>query len=577
LLNRYIVLFSFLLIFRVALPAQDISDSGYSSELPFWRQALGGAVTGRPVSQAESVVATTDGGNLKSYSLQGNLLWDYYARGRLLPYVTRSREGTSYICRTNGLFIAVNRAGRELWRINLGTPLVYPALVGWDGRLFIFTAGKITCMTAAGYTLWSKALGNRIAIAPIRDAAGGIVVALEGGEVLRFDPFGSYFSYTSNSPGAAPAAAAALEIEGTGHAILLLYRDRHVELAYPEPGYGESLRGKLDLPAAPLAGAGRKDEAALLLENGQIALLSLSPDKRRILWTAAGHIRAGELPERPGPNDLDIFYDERGIYLLTKTGASAYAADGRRLWYILLRGAAAIPSFGDDGVLYSGGLDWILYAYRLEDRVRVRQRALYGEAPEGSYGAGTPGPSSWAGYPYRFGENELNARLAEIRRAIRDGAVGANEKEYAAWLMETAGSVAANPRMANQPPVHSRYRVEAASLLAYLGSRETIPFLANLFSRDPDAAVKTAAAAAIGRIGVDPEGHALRAFENAVFPPSPPLDEAVLAAVAAAAGALCRFSGPPLSDRGVRILTFLAGAEKPPRARSQARQEIRSL
>ena len=565
--------------------AQD--DMDYT-EVPFWRQALGGAVIGRPAAQAESVVMTTDGGNLKSYSWQGRPLWDYYARGRLTPYVSRSREGTSYICRTNGLLIAVNRVGRELWQINLNTPLTSPVLIGWDGRLFVFTDDKITCLTAAGYALWSKSLGKKTVLAPIRDTAGGIILVMEDGEVRSFDPFGNVSSYTaintvdtasgvsanaSNAPKGVPAAAASLEIDGWGHSILLLYENRRLELAYTALGAGEFI--SLELPSPPLAAVGKNNEAAVVLKNGQVALLSLA--EKKILWTGASHIRAGELPDKPGLGDLDIFYDERGIYVLTKTGATGFTSDGRRLWITRLKGAASIPSFGDDGVLYSGGADWILYAYRLEDRVKSVQRVLYGEAPEGSYGTGNPGPSSWADYYFRFSENELERRLGEIRQAIKNGTVGSSEKDYAAWLMETAGSFAANPRTGNHPPVQARYRSDAARLLAFIGSRETIPFLADLFTRDTDPLVKAAAAEAIGKIGVDPDGLALKAFENALVPPLALTNEVVLTAIAGSAGALCRFSGPPLSDAGIRILTLLSTADKPPPTRRQAERELKTL
>jgi len=575
----------FLLLLTAGLRAQSAgaNDAAFT-EIPFWRQALGGAVIGHPVAQVESVVTATDGGNLKSYSSQGLPLWNYYARGRLAPFVSRSREGTSYICRTNGILIAVNRSGRELWQINLRAPVISPVLTGWDGRLFVFTGKKITCMTAAGYTLWSKTLERNIALAPVRDAGGGIIVALENGEIRRYDPFGGSFSYTASAPGV-PNAVASLEINGYGLSILLLYADRHIELVSTQNSdskgnsvprvNSESFRGKLDLPAAPIAAAGRKNEAAVLLKDGRVVLLS--PGEKKILWTAAGHIKEGELPEKPGPGDLDFFYDERGVYMLTKTGATGFTPDGRRLWITLLKNAAAIPSFGDDGILYSGGADWILYAYRLEDRVKAVQRVLYGEASEGSYGSGDPRPSSMADYYYRFDEKEMETRLAEIRTAIKNGDTGSNEKEYTAWLMETAGSLVENPRSGNNPPVQARYRAEAARLLAFLGSRETIPFLADLFNRDPDAAVKAAAAGAIGRIGVDPEGIALRAFMNAITPPSPPGDDVALTAVAAATGALCRFSGPPLSGAGVAILTLLSGPDRAPPVRRQAQRELDRL
>lgn len=560
------------------------------ADAPYWRQALGGAVIGNPVAQVESVVVVTDGGNLKSYSSKGTPLWDFYARGRLTPFVGRSREGTSYIGRTNGFLIAVNRSGRELWRMNLGSALVSPVLTGWDGRLFVFTEKKITCLTAAGYTLWSRALESKAAIAPITDIDGGIIVVQEDGKVLRLDAFGNAFIYSSIFSSEVPVAAASMEIEGWGHGILLLYEDRHMELAYPSLGSGQSLKGKLDLPAAPIAAIGKNDEAAVLLRDGRVILID--PEQRKILWTGTSHIGPEELrsiSQKPQA-DLNLLFDERGVYILTKRGASGFAPDGRRLWFTRINDAAAVSAFGDDGILYSGGIDWILYSYRIEDRVRAKQRLLYGEKSEGSYGTGNPGPSSQAAYLYRYGDAEIKTVFSEIRDAIKNGETGANEKEYTALLMETAGSASglgagsaagfAAGNTAPNPgikPAQNHHRVEATRLLAFLGSRETIPYLTELFIRDPDSIVRAAAAEAIGKIGVDPEGIAMRAFENAVYPPSPLRDEKIATSIAAAIGALCRFSGPPLSDAGVRILTFLSGSSSPPGAQRRAQREIRSL
>jgi len=571
-------------IFLSHLPAQNNEGEMFSSEQVSWKQALAGTVIGRPVAQVESVVAATDGGSLKSYTSHGVPLWDYYARGRLSPHISRSREGTTYICRTNGRLIAINRAGRELWAQELGSPLAYPVLIGWDGRLFAFTQGKITCMTAAGYVLWSRTLGKKIVIAPFMDVAGGFVFVQEDGEVLRIDPFGNGLTYHS-SAGALPVAAVSVKIDEP--AVLLLYEDRHMELvnifATDENESSVSLRGRLDLPSPPLAAAvldvtgtgipGRKDEVAVLLRDGRVALLSLG--KSVMLWTAESHIRPGEFGSGTGEPELDLLYDERGIYVLTKTGATGFTADGRRLWTIRLTDAVAIPSFGDDGVLYSGGADWILYAYRLENRAKAKQPLLYGEEPEGSYGTGTPDPSFRT--RFYFGERAAEERLAEIRRAIRNGNVGTREKEYATLLMETAGSLFMTPRSAISQLVFAPQRIEAARLLAYIGSRETIPFLTELFNRDPEVLVKAAAAEAIGRIGVDPEGIALRSFERVFFLPFPSNDETLLTAVAAATGALCRFSGPPLSVAGVRLLTILSGDDKPPATRRRAQSEIRGL
>jgi outer membrane protein assembly factor BamB len=104
-----------------------------------------------------------------------------------------------------------------------------------------------------------------------------------------------------------------------------------------------------------------------------------------------------------------------------------------------------------------------------------------------------------------------------------------------------------------------------------------VPFLTELFLQDPEPLVKAAAAEALGRIGVDPDGLAMGAFTSAVFPPLFMEDEQVLEAVAGAAGALSRFSGPPLSSPGTKILTALQGADKARNVRLRAEQELRSL
>jgi outer membrane protein assembly factor BamB len=464
-----------ILLFAPPLFSQEEFDAP-----PLWRQALGGAVIGAPAAQAESVVMVCDGGNLKAYSWQGKPLWNYYARGRLLPFVTRAREGTSYICRANGILMAINRSGRELWQINLGENQAWPVLTGWDGRLFVFTEKRISCYTASGFTLWSKSLDKKIALKPSMDVSGGFFLVLEDGEFLSFDPFGGLRSLKLEAP---PQAAVSLPGGPAGAGVfLLLYQDgggRAEMLRFPG-GRREILQNP-GFPAQPLAAAARGAETAVLLKDGRVALFSLTQEK--ILWTGNSHLSPGDLSS---PEEAKLFFDERGIYLLTKTGAAAFTGDGRRLWLIRLRGAAALPAFSDEGVLYSGGRDWILNAYRPEQRVRAQLKVLYGPAPEGSYGTGRPGPSRWADHLLRFNEDEIIPRLREINRAIELGSIGENEKDYAAWLMETAGSLVENPRTGNHPLVQVRYRVEAARLLAYMGSRETIPFRADLFSRDPD-------------------------------------------------------------------------------------------
>jgi outer membrane protein assembly factor BamB len=532
-----------------------------------WKQPLGGAVIGTPSTQVESVVVVCDGGNLKAYTRQGVPLWEYFAQGRLTPYLTRSREGTSYICRTNGHFIAINRVGRELWRVNLGAPLTGQVLIGWDGRLFIPTEKKIFCYAAAGSLLWYQALEHSIALNLREDTQGGFITVLDNGELLQISPFGEI---RPQQLVAIPAVVVPITTPENGYGLLILYKNGDTELrggSYPPPP---------PLPASPLAAAGRNGRVAMVLADGRVLLLSVA--EGGILWTKESNVT----PEKSSGNPVEetgMCYDERGIYMLSKFGAAGFTEDGQRLWFIRLLGAASPSAFSDEGLLYSGGKDWILYAYGIENRVRFREEKLYGPAPEGNYGLGNPLPPRRSDYYNRFNETGLQTQLTFIDKRIRAGRVGADEPYFTTYLMEVAGSVRNSLQVSSvRPPVHFQHRIEAVRLLSSLGSRELLPFLADLFTHDPEPLVKVAAAHAIGRIGVDPEGVALEAFANALFPPGALVkDVQALIAVATAVGSLCRFSGPPLSDTGVKLLIALGGSEKPLPVRNRARQEILSL
>ena len=551
-------------------------ERGQVSAEPLWRQALGGAVIGLPTVQAQSAVVALDGGNIKAYSAAGTPLWNYSARGRITPFVTRSREGTSYISRTNGVLIAVNRAGRELWRRSPGGPLSGPVISGWDGRLFVPTGKKISCYTASGNLLWSRNFDERIALSPRLDQGGGIMLALENGDILRINPFGGVLSWhlpslplalVSLGPGAGSAAFRVLAIHQSG-SMEILGNPAEWYLPIEQDPQPFSLPR---LPSPPLAAAGRGTRAAIALRDGRTLLFA--EDEHKILWTGDSHIRASGRAD----DEAVVLYDERGIFVFSRSGATRFAEDGRRLWFIVLENAVAIPAFGDDGVLYAGSRDWILAAYQLEDSPNLPKQSVYGPEPEGSYRTGNPPPSPWADYPIPFEDREVKARLDRMGMAIQGGVVGENERVWSAYLMELAsGEYGPADSGATRSVAPLPERVRALELLARVGSRETIPFLAALFRRESEPVIRAAAAAAIGSIGVDPGALAIQSFFEALSPAGGG-DEQVLLAIATATGALCRFSGPPLSDTGVKILTMLSGSGYSGTVQRQARRELSAM
>lgn len=563
-------------IIGAGLP-QAASAQGASTEA-LWRRALGGRLLGSPEAQASSVAVLGEDGLLRCFGADGKELWTTDIRGRPTPHLTRSREGTNYLGLRDGSLVAVNRSGRELWRTTLGSPLSAGLVLGWDGRIFVCEGSALSCYTAAGFRLWRRDLGAPFTVPPLADGAGGLLAALEGGVLLRIDPYGRVRREALSGEAAALAPMRLSSLQGPHStsggrpegglpesgvpALAVFYRDGRGEIR----DRGGAVASLSPLSGRPVAAAGRGSRAAVLLRDGLVALASAETGD--YLWKGSASAADG---------GGRLLYDERGIYALSSSGAAGFAEDGRRLWLLGLRGSAGLPAFGEEGILFSGGADWILYAYRLEGRVLRAVPSPFGPSPEGSYGPLAPSP--WSDDPFGHEEAVVDGVLGEISAAVRERNIGEKEKDYLAYLMEIAGK--GLPRLTlrpgTPPMVSPERRVRALALLSVIGSRETVPFLVELFRRDSEPAAAAAAAEALGRIGVDGDGQAMAAFAAAVLPPRMVRDERVLVSVAAAVGALCRFSGPPLSETGVRLLVSLSSGDRAPAVRRRAQEELATL
>jgi len=526
-----------------------------SNSEPFWRQALGGTVLSMPSVQAQSVVVALDGGNIKAYSVSGTPMWNYSARGRITPYVTQSPEGTSYIASTTGVLIAVNRSGRELWRRNTGSPLSARVIIGWDGRLFVPAGKTLLCYTASGNLLWTRSFENAISLAPSLTQNGGIILALENNEVYRIDPFGNFQIWILSKK---PVLLVSLD----QLRIAALYTDGSMEIKGDSDDWYISSQNKFTLmpkfPAGLLAAVYRNGNIAAVLNDGRVSLVSL--DKKKILWEGSSHIRDSGSKGEP---EAEIIINERGIYILSKGGATCFSHDGKRLWIMNLQNVTSIPVIDENGLLYSGGKDWILYAYKAEDRPLSARDSFYGTFPEGSYKMDSPQAIYMP--PVPLSEYEIKKTLDQISSAVKFGRVGANEGVWTTFLLTVSANHA-----------HIQYRTSALRLLGQIGSRETIPWLVSIFNRENEPVIKAAAASAIGDIGTDPDGIAIQAFLYSIIY-SGIKEGQVLSAITSATGALCRFSGPPLSQTGVKILNLLCESYQSSAIRRQALKELASL
>jgi outer membrane protein assembly factor BamB len=220
----------------------------------------------------------------------------------------------------------------------------------------------------------------------------------------------------------------------------------------------------------------------------------------------------------------------------------------------------------------------MLRVYKLDAKGRNIPRSMYGPDPEGSYGLGSPPPSPWRSALNRLEGPVVTAMYNRIDREVAQGQIGENETAYVGYLMEMVGFILNNPHYSRvRPDVTVPDRVKFIKLLGKMGSRETIPFLITIFNLDTEPSIKAACCEAVGTIGVDPTGEAIRYFRFYISPDNANRDPQTLISAAVAIAALSRFSGPPLSDAGISLLRAMGHMDFPPAVKRRAQAELDAL
>jgi len=545
---------------------------------PAWNQTLGDLVLGQPFLQAESAVVACTQGSIKSFYLTGTPLWNFNPEDAVTPYIARSVEGAAYICNNAGSFRAINRIGRELWRVNFEKPISFSPVVGWDGRVFIPLGSQIFCRTAAGFALWSVDLGSPMTVAPQLDHAGSLATVLENKDFVRVNQFSTVERVKLEQP---PLLIVSLK-SGSQDSYVLFYPSGQAEKIYYN---GNAAKGSRlsrssfpSLNAVPAAAVSKGDQFAVTFKDGRVQLFN---ESGQVLWTGNSHETAIE----KGSANLDkdhaaMVFDERGIYSISTRGATGFAVDGRRRFVLKIAEASSVPGFSDEGLLYTCGKDKVLYTYKLDSKPRnVPRSRYYGPDPEGTYGMGNPPPSPWSTDNHRYDDDQQALMYSTIEKAINSGQLGEAEPVYVAYLMEMIGFFLNDPHYSQvRPAVKPPQRVDLIRLLGKVGSRETIPFLWNIFDKDPEPSVKTACAEAIGKIGVDPKGSTFASYNFLLAANNPNRDPQLLMSATSSVAALARFSGPPLSGEGILLLRYFSNLPWAPNSiKAQIKNELDAL
>lgn len=525
-----------------------------------FRFTLAGAAAAGPVAAVGKVWVVSEDRTLYILDDSGRAVGRRAWRDGSPGWIALDAFGRALLPASDGSLVMVNRAGLEVWRVKPGESVIRAPVFGADGRFFAAAGSRVLCYSASGRLLWFAEPPAPIAAGPVvRFTPSGktrVSLALRDGNVLEYAEDGTPLA-------ALPGAEAPSAWCGLGDGLLLGYRDGTV-LARGGEGR-EVFRTRLAAPV--LAAAGDGDAAWLLLAGGKVVRMG-----------ADG--RPGAVANTGVPDAREIRVFPQRVLVLGPRGVASLAKDGQVYRDLALRHAPRMPAVTASGIVLSAGEDWILYAYRFEGPLGEPALPAPGYV---DFSAARARADEEAFWNPGFGDDAALRELRRIEKSLGSASIGAEEGDALLFCSAVAlgygareasvygGSAPPGPRPSGALP-----RALACDILGMLGSPRAVPVLTEAYLRDPEPSVRSSAARAIGRIGLDLTGEALRAFQGAAdrefF-----LDEPGALATIDAVEGIYRALGELSDTGGVRAVLRLADKPYGPAVRSRALAALRRL
>lgn len=484
------LLFSFILVLAIGLSAQEKAEY-------IFRFPAAGIITTGPVSQGGKLWFVSDNRYLFTLDLAGKAIGKRDLGVRSKAFIACDPFGRVVVPEANNGLTMINRAGQAVWSIKLERAIMAPPVFGTDGRIFISMeeegGTRILCLAQNGRQLWSKSEKGRMTVYPVtRD--NGIAFALDDGTIKFLDSSGTLVLEEN-------AGQTALMASNDGQTLILGTGGNSMVIEQNESGF--SIREGPKLGTAPLAMEAGKDGFFILGRDGTL----YATDRAGILiWK-----------ENTGSALESIRVFDRRIIVLGKTLVKSYDLDGNFYRQLELDNASGLAEIGENGAVYSGGKDWILYAYNFEEHLNPAQANEMAIISLEEAEMAARRAETWI--PGAFRDEIVMSELIKIKSLLFSAEAGMDERKSLAYLAAVALGILSAPGSGGAvkqgpTPSGAMPRAEACAILGLYGSPVSVRILAEVFARDPDPSVKAAAADAIALIGLDPDGSASRVFMN---------------------------------------------------------------
>ncbi len=159
-----------------------------------WQFPTGGRILSRPVEDDDGLIyCISEDRYLYCVSPTGSLNWRSYLGFRFHDAFTRGPDGTFYIGGKTGTLSAVNRTGRELWKLSFASPLAGDPIVLRNGQIITLTEdGTMTCVLHSGRIIWQRKLPASARSTPVIDDWGQILIPTVNRRLYSYSIDGEY-------------------------------------------------------------------------------------------------------------------------------------------------------------------------------------------------------------------------------------------------------------------------------------------------------------------------------------------------------------------------------------------------
>lgn len=489
-MNRFIPFFSVILFFGTW-------HTLFAAE-PVWKRVLGGDVVAGPIESNDRMYVVTSDRSITCLSSDGSFLWNRPLSGKPMPLLSVTESGMIFTITATGLITAYNVDGNILWQIRGKEPPVLAPYGGRDGRFFLVYRNSIVCLSQIGAVKWSLSIDLCPSRLISETGDGDLLLACTESVILRVSPFGELLEYIkTDMPAKILSPLPGGFIAGYPDGFVCAYDVRNGRSG-PERHDTEQIWEYRT----------KSEPSAFLFEEGTIALLDssgmltgLNATDGSLLWTSDSGISV------TSPATISFDY---GQFNVTFSGyAFAYRLSGKEIWRFPFPAKDSNPVLAGNGIAYTSGKDSVLYAWKVETRIKTEKKA----PKKKNYGI-LNGKSSWYGMPFLPDSASIMTFFNEIVYNVSNGSVGVREVNYARRLAEILNNDSGEGSTGRQ--FDSIERSRAASLLAQLGSDEYRDVLIELATVKNDETVSAGILFGLSTCGNDYDGKALAAVERIV-------------------------------------------------------------